>query len=112
MYNLVQVGTPPIPVVERLHEAGIMVMNMVGSPRHVSKALDCGVDAVCAQGTEAGGHTGDVATIVLIPQVNCSAHPTPSLSSVEVGLTSVARGGSVWICAEVAPLRLQVGLFQ
>ena len=62
------VGTPPIPVVERLHDAGIMVMNMVGSPKHVIKALDCGVDAVCAQGTEAGGHTGDVATTVLIPQ--------------------------------------------
>jgi NAD(P)H-dependent flavin oxidoreductase YrpB (nitropropane dioxygenase family) len=56
-------------VVERLHEAGIMVMNMVGSPKHVTKALECGVDAVCAQGTEAGGHTGDVATTVLIPQV-------------------------------------------
>eukprot|EP01043_Picozoa_sp_COSAG02_P098679 COSAG02_NODE_34819_length_478_cov_0.517150_1_plen_59_part_10 len=53
-----QVGTPPIPVVERLHEAGIMVLNLVGSPKHVSKALECGVDAVGAQGTEAGGHTG------------------------------------------------------
>ena len=62
------VGVPPVPVVERLHEAGIMVMNMVGSPKHVAKALECGVDAVCAQGTEAGGHTGDVATTVLIPQ--------------------------------------------
>jgi NAD(P)H-dependent flavin oxidoreductase YrpB (nitropropane dioxygenase family) len=43
-------------------------MNMVGSPKHVEKALAAGVDAVCAQGTEAGGHTGDVATMPLIPQ--------------------------------------------
>lgn len=43
-------------------------MNMVGSPKHVEKALAVGVDAVCAQGTEAGGHTGDVATLPLIPQ--------------------------------------------
>ena len=45
-----------------------MGMNMVGAPKHGGKALECGVDAVCAQGTEAGGHTGDVATTVLIPQ--------------------------------------------
>ena len=60
---------PPTAVVERLHSAGILVMNMVGSPKHVVKALAAGVDAVCAQGTEAGGHTGDIATTVLIPQV-------------------------------------------
>ena len=40
---------PPVPVVARLHKAGIMVMNMVGSPKHVTKALEVGVDAVCAQ---------------------------------------------------------------
>jgi NAD(P)H-dependent flavin oxidoreductase YrpB (nitropropane dioxygenase family) len=57
------VGVPPVPVVERLHGAGILVMNMVGSPRHVSRALAVGVDAVCAQGSEAGGHTGDVRTV-------------------------------------------------
>jgi NAD(P)H-dependent flavin oxidoreductase YrpB (nitropropane dioxygenase family) len=94
-----QVGTPPIPVVERLHEAGIMVMNMVGSPKHVSKALECGVDAVCAQGTEAGGHTGDVATTVLIPQVNCLCLPL----SVELELNSVPclMNGDTWQCVDL-----------
>merc|ERR1712185_862713 len=43
-------------------------MNMVGSPHHVQKALDVGMDMICAQGTEAGGHTGDIATLPLIPQ--------------------------------------------
>jgi len=61
------VGVPPKWVVDRLHAAGIYVMNMVGSPKHVKKALVVGVDMICAQGTEAGGHTGDVATMPLIP---------------------------------------------
>ena len=62
------VGVPPKAVVDQLHSAGIMVMNMVGSAKHVPKALAVGVDAICAQGTEAGGHTGDIATMPLIPQ--------------------------------------------
>lgn len=63
------VGIPPKPVVEKLHGAGILVMNMIGHPKHVSKALDAGVDIICAQGGEGGGHTGDVPTSVLIPTV-------------------------------------------
>ena len=43
-------------------------MNMAGLPRHVEKALDVGVDIICASGTEGGAHTGDVSTLVLIPQ--------------------------------------------
>merc|ERR1719190_328079 len=42
---------------------------MIGSPNHVGKALDAGVDIICAQGGEGGGHTGDVATSILIPMV-------------------------------------------
>uniref|UniRef100_A0A7S4Q2F6 Nitronate monooxygenase domain-containing protein n=1 Tax=Alexandrium monilatum TaxID=311494 RepID=A0A7S4Q2F6_9DINO len=63
------VGVPPQWVVDKLHSAGIPVMNMVGAPHHVLKALEVGVDMVCAQGTEAGGHTGTVATVPLVPQV-------------------------------------------
>ena len=44
-------------------------MNMIGSVRHVQKALDAGADMICAQGGEGGGHTGEVATTVLLPQV-------------------------------------------
>lgn len=62
------VGVPPVWCVERLHAAGIPVMNMIGAPHHVEKALEVGCDIICAQGTEAGGHTGDVATFPLIPQ--------------------------------------------
>lgn len=63
------VGIPPDHVIKRLHEAGILVMNMVGHPKHAKKALDKGVDIVCAQGGEGGGHTGDIATSILIPSV-------------------------------------------
>lgn len=63
------VGVPPAHVIERLHKAGILVMNMVGHPKHAVKALDLGVDIVCPQGGEGGGHTGDVANSVLIPAV-------------------------------------------
>ncbi|KAJ5426961.1 hypothetical protein PENPOL_c003G02375 [Penicillium polonicum] len=63
------VGVPPKAVVEKLHSAGILCMNMIGHPKHVQKALDVGVDIICAQGGEGGGHTGDVPTTVLIPTV-------------------------------------------
>lgn len=62
------VGVPPQWLVDKLHGAGIICMNMVGAPQHVVKALDVGMDIICAQGTEAGGHTGDIATLPLIPQ--------------------------------------------
>lgn len=63
------VGVPPARVIERLHAANIMVMNMVGAPKHAIKALEAGVDIVAAQGTEGGGHTGDIASSILIPAV-------------------------------------------
>ena len=63
------VGIPPAKVIKRLHEAGILVMNMVGAPKHAVKALNAGVDLICAQGGEGGGHTGDIANSVLIPAV-------------------------------------------
>ncbi|TKA21674.1 hypothetical protein B0A50_08763 [Salinomyces thailandicus] len=63
------VGVPPDHVIKRLHEAGILIMNMVGHPKHAHKALKAGVDIVCPQGGEGGGHTGDIATSILIPSV-------------------------------------------
>ena len=63
------IGVPPKHVVERLHKAGILYMNMIGHPKHVQKCLDVGADMICAQGGEGGGHTGDVPTTILIPTV-------------------------------------------
>ncbi|KAF8634214.1 hypothetical protein AX15_001023 [Amanita polypyramis BW_CC] len=61
------VGIPPKDVVDKLHSAGTLVMNMAGHPKHVAKALEVGVDLICAQGGEGGGHTGDVPSSILIP---------------------------------------------
>jgi len=75
------VGVPPAWVVEKLHKNNIVVANMVGHPRHAKKAIESGVDLIIAQGTEAGGHTGDIATTVLIPQVvdACKGAKSPLL---------------------------------
>ena len=60
---------PPKHVVERIHKAGIYYMNMIGHVKHVKKCLELGVDIICAQGGEGGGHTGDIPTTVLITSV-------------------------------------------
>ncbi|MCJ1303384.1 hypothetical protein MMC08_006193 [Hypocenomyce scalaris] len=63
------VGVPPARIIERLHQGGVVVMNMVGAPKHAEYALRAGVDIVCAQGGEGGGHTGEIPNSVLIPAV-------------------------------------------
>lgn len=63
------IGVPPKHIVEKLHKAGVLYMNMIGHVKHVQKCLDVGVDIICAQGGEGGGHTGDTPTTVLIPAV-------------------------------------------
>merc|ERR1719499_2943540 len=63
------VGVPPKWAVDKLHAGGVIVANMVGSVRNTEEALEAGVDMVIAQGSEGGGHTGDIGTLPLIPQV-------------------------------------------
>lgn len=94
------VGVAPKAVVDRLHAAGILYMNMVGHPKHVPKALDAGADLICAQGGEGGGHTGDVPTMILIPAI-CQA-----VSGKKSPLTGkpiqVIAGGGLYNGATVA----------
>ncbi len=59
----------PVAIVDQLKQAGIVVMCMAGNVRHAVKAVEAGCDVVIAQGTEAGGHTGSVASVALWPQV-------------------------------------------
>lgn len=87
------VGVPPPHVIKRLHDAGILVMNMVGAPKHAKKALDAGVDIVCAQGGEGGGHTGDIPNSILIPSVvDVARQYRPKLLGGQTALV-VAAGG-------------------
>lgn len=59
----------PRDVIERCHRNQVLVVNMCGKVRHAVAAVEAGCDLVVAQGTEAGGHTGTVATMPLVPQV-------------------------------------------
>ncbi len=59
----------PVEVVELCHRHGVLVVNMCGKVGHARRAVDAGCDVVVAQGTEAGGHTGQVATMPLVPQI-------------------------------------------
>lgn len=87
------VGTPPKYVIDKLHKHNILVMNMVGHPKHAIKALDLGVDIVCPQGSEGGGHTGDIATSILIPAVvDVAKNYRPPMLKGEQALV-VAAGG-------------------
>jgi enoyl-[acyl-carrier protein] reductase II len=62
-------GVPPPHLVKKFHDAGLKVMNVNGTVKHAKSAEAGGLDAVVAQGTEAGGHTGRVAGLALIPQI-------------------------------------------
>jgi len=62
-------GVPPPHLVKKFHDAGLKVMNVAGAVKHARIAEAGKLDAVIAQGTEAGGHTGRIAGMALIPQV-------------------------------------------
>ena len=59
----------PTEVIDQCHRADVLVVNMCGKVEHAVRAVEAGCDLVVAQGTEAGGHTGQVATFPLLPQV-------------------------------------------
>jgi len=59
----------PRDAIELCHRNNVLVMNMCGKVRHAIAAVEAGCDIVVAQGTEAGGHTGQIATMALVPQV-------------------------------------------
>lgn len=59
----------PAEAVELCHRHGVLVANMCGKVDHARRAVDAGCDFVVAQGTEAGGHTGQIATMPLVPQI-------------------------------------------
>ena len=102
------IGTPPPGVIERAHAKGIKVGAMIGQVKHAIRQRDAGVDFVVAQGYEAGGHTGEITSMVLVPEVVDAVAPLPVLAAGGVGrgrqlaaaLALGAEGvwcGSVWL---------------
>ena len=101
-------GPPPPSLIERAHGAGVVVAALAGARVHAERHQAAGVDLIVAQGTEAGGHTGEVATMVLVPEVVDAVSPTPVLAAggiargrqVAAALALGAEGvwcGSVWL---------------
>jgi NAD(P)H-dependent flavin oxidoreductase YrpB (nitropropane dioxygenase family) len=62
-------GPAPKEVIDQAHEHGILVGALVGAKAHAERQVNLGVDVIVAQGTEAGGHCGEVSTMVLVPEV-------------------------------------------
>lgn len=62
-------GSPPKDVIDEAHAAGVPVAALAGSAKHAQRHADNGVDIVIAQGHEAGGHTGEIGSMVLWPEI-------------------------------------------
>jgi NAD(P)H-dependent flavin oxidoreductase YrpB (nitropropane dioxygenase family) len=101
-------GSPPKDVVDLAHEHGVKVAALCGSVQQAERHVNQGVDIVVAQGGEAGGHTGDVASLVLWPDVVDAVAPAPVLAAGGIGTgrqiaAALALGcegvwtGSIWL---------------
>jgi NAD(P)H-dependent flavin oxidoreductase YrpB (nitropropane dioxygenase family) len=75
----------PAPYVEAFHAQGAKVIGLVGNVKNARRVADGGTDVVVAQGTEAGGHTGRIGTMALIPQVIDAVAPTPVVAAGGIG---------------------------
>ncbi len=104
-------GVPPQPMIEMGRKHGVPVAALVGAPEHAVRQAEAGVDIIVAQGGEAGGHTGQVATIVLVPEVIRAIKPIRNIPVLAAGgimtgrqmAACIAMGaagvwtGSVWL---------------
>ncbi|MCP3912003.1 MAG: nitronate monooxygenase [Actinomycetia bacterium] len=104
-------GPPGPELVERAHERGVKVAALAGKKSHAVRHAAAGADIIIAQGYEAGGHTGDVASMVLVPEVVDAVAPVPVLAAGGIGrgrqmAAAMALGaegvwcGSVWLTTE------------
>ena len=113
-------GVPPPAMMERARAAGVPVGALVGAREHAVKHAEAGVDVLVVAGTEAGGHCGEVSTLVLVPEVVEAVKPYGDLPVLAAGgivtgrqmAACMAMGaagawtGSVWLTtaeAETTP---------
>jgi len=78
-------GVPPQSMIDLGRKHGVPVAALVGAPEHAVRQAKAGVDIIVAQGGEAGGHTGEVATIVLIPEVIRAIKPIRNIPVLAAG---------------------------
>jgi NAD(P)H-dependent flavin oxidoreductase YrpB (nitropropane dioxygenase family) len=104
-------GSPPKDVIDQAHEKGVLVAALAGKAKHALSHKAAGVDIIVAQGHEAGGHCGEVTTMVLVPEIVRAVGDVPVLAAGGIGTGEQiaasfalgARGvwmGSAWLTAE------------
>jgi len=113
-------GSPPNDVIEQAHGVGVAVAALAGSAKHAARHVANGVDIVIAQGQEAGGHTGEIGSVVLWPEIVDAVGDTPVLAAGGIGdgrqvAAALALGaagvwmGSVWLTAAEYDLGVRGG---
>ncbi len=114
-------GPPPTDIVDLAHEKGIKVAALVGRTDQAVKQVEQGVDIIVAQGYEAGGHTGEIASMVLTPEIVDAIAPVPVLSAGGIGTgrqmaAALALGadgvwtGSIWLTtteSDMTPMMIE-----
>jgi NAD(P)H-dependent flavin oxidoreductase YrpB (nitropropane dioxygenase family) len=106
-------GPPPPYLIDRAHGEDVLVAALAGKAVHAERHAAAGADIIVAQGTEAGGHTGEIATMVLVPEIVDAVAPLPVLAAGGIGrgrqmAAAMALGaegvwcGSVWLTTEEA----------
>jgi NAD(P)H-dependent flavin oxidoreductase YrpB (nitropropane dioxygenase family) len=106
-------GTPPPEIVAEIQSTGRLVGALCGSAKHALGHKEAGLDFIIAQGGEGGGHTGDIGSVVLWPEVIDAVSPTPVLAAGGIGsgrqmAAAMAMGaagvwtGSLWLTVEEA----------
>jgi NAD(P)H-dependent flavin oxidoreductase YrpB (nitropropane dioxygenase family) len=105
-------GTPPPDVIARAHDKGMLVAALAGKAAHARAQVASGVDIVVAQGHEAGGHTGEIGTMVLVPEIVDAVGPDVAVLAaggigsgrqIAAGLALGAVGvwmGSAWLITQ------------
>ncbi len=106
-------GPPPADMIDRVKTEGRLVGALAGLAQHAERHVAAGVDVIIAQGGEAGGHTGEIGSMVLIPEIVDAVGSTPVLGAGGVGrgrqmAAAMALGaqgvwcGSVWLTTNEA----------
>ena len=101
-------GTPPPEIIQQIQDSGRMVGALCGSPKHAQMHVDAGLDFIIAQGGEGGGHTGEIGSMVLWPEVVDIAGDVPVIAAGGIGCgrqmyAALAMGtqgiwcGSLWL---------------
>ena len=104
-------GPPPRETVDEAHRRGALVAALAGTPEHARRHVEAGCDMIVAVGTEAGGHTGSISTMVLVPQIVDAVAPLPVAAAGGIGdgrqvAAALALGaqavwtGSIWLTTE------------